>query len=77
MLSRADIKKMEKIVIEHSGPMGVFVIRKAIKDLGAEPADFDEETRNKFVTMVLERSIFDPAKREPVRALILGAWKKA
>lgn len=75
MLSEANIQAMEEIVAEHAGPMGKFVIRKAITDLGCEPENFDEEYLDKFITLVLERSIFDPAKWKSVRMEIVEAWE--
>jgi hypothetical protein len=75
MLSQADIKAMEDIIVEHAGPLGKFVIKKVIQDIGTPPSDFTDDTKNKFIQMVLERSIFDPMKHKPVRAQIFKAWR--
>ena len=76
MLSEANIRTMEEIVAEHAGPMGKFVIKKTITDLGCEPENFNDEYLDKFISLVLERSIFDHTKWKSVRMEIVGAWEK-
>ena len=70
-----DIPAMETIIIEHTGPMGKFVIKKAIADIGIEPDKYGRESANKLITLVLERAIFDKTKWESVKKQILKAWE--
>lgn len=77
MVSESDIQAMEEIIVEHAGPLGKFVIKKVITDLGSEPKNYDEETVYKFITVVLERSIYDTTKWNSVRREILEAWKES
>ncbi len=74
MVNDADIQAMENIIIEHAGPMGKFVIKKAIADIGIDPNSYGRDSANKLINMVLERSIFDTAKWDPLRKQILSAW---
>jgi len=74
MISDVDIQAMEEIIVNHAGPVGTFVIKKAIADLGGNPVNFTDEIKSKFIDMVLERSIFDNSKWEVVRKQILEAW---
>ena len=76
MVSDPDILAMEKIIVEHAGPMGKFIIKKAITDLAISPEDHDREKIKQFVNLVLERSIFDTAKWDSVRKEIFAAWGK-
>ena len=74
MIRDADIREMEDIIINHAGPVGKFVVKKAIADLGGDPVNFNDETKARLIKMVLERSIFDDTKWNSVRKQILEAW---
>ena len=74
MLSESNIQAMEEIIVEHAGPMGKFVIKKAITDLECEPENFNEEVLDKFISLVVERSIFDPTRWKSVKMEIVEAW---
>ncbi|MCK5038317.1 MAG: hypothetical protein KAS16_04400, partial [Thermoplasmata archaeon] len=69
-----DIPAMEIIIIEHTGPMGKFVIKKAIADIGLDPNNYGRESAIKLISLVLERAIFDKTKWESVKKQILTAW---
>ncbi len=74
MVNDSNILAMEDIIIEHAGPMGKFVIKKAIADIDSDPENYDRATQIKFIDLVLERSIFDTAKWDSLRKEILSAW---
>ena len=54
MIREADIEAMERIIVDHAGPVGKFVIKKALADLGGNPMSFTPETKERFIEMVLE-----------------------
>ena len=74
MLNDPNILAMENIIIEHAGPMGKFVIKKAIADIGIDPNNYGRDSANKLINLVLERSIFDTTKWDSLRKEILSAW---
>lgn len=74
MIGKVDIRALEGIIVEHAGPLGKFVVKKAIADLGGDPAGFSDDTVQRLVDMVIERSIFDNNKWKSVRKQILEAW---
>ena len=73
-MSEMNILAMEAIIVEHAGPMGKFVIKKAIADLGISPTAQDRESANKLIDTVLKRCIFDTGKWGSVKKQILMAW---
>ena len=75
MVSKTELLAIEELVVEHAGPLGKFVIKKTITDMGADPESFDEEQLSKFIDTVLERSIYDPAKWKDVKIEILEMCK--
>ncbi len=74
MIGRVDIQALEGIIVEHAGPLGKFVVKKAIADLGGDPVNFSDDTVQRLVDMVIERSIFDSNKWRSVRKQIQEAW---
>lgn len=76
MISASDMTSMEEIIVDHAGPLGKFVIKKSIKDLGLDLGSFDKKTKEKFISLVLERAIYDTTKWDSVRREILDAWGK-
>ena len=74
MVNDSNILAIENIIIEHAGPMGKFVIKKAIVDIDIDLENYDRATLNKFIDLVLQRSIFDTEKWESLRKEILSAW---
>ena len=74
MVSQSDIQKLENIIVENAGPMGKFIIKKSMSDIGVEPEQITGATQVKFIDMVLERAIFDENKRGTIRRVILSAW---
>ena len=62
---------MEELVVEYAGPLGKFVIKKTIADMGVSPESFDKDQLNQFIDTVLERSIYDPAKWKSVKTELL------
>ena len=74
MIRDIDIEAMERIIVNHAGPVGKFVVKKAIADLGGDTVNFNDETKTEFINMVLTRSIFDNSKWEGIRKQILEAW---
>ncbi|MCK5309506.1 MAG: hypothetical protein KAJ33_02045 [Thermoplasmata archaeon] len=74
MVSQSDIQKLENIIVENAGPMGKFIIKKSMSDIGVEPEQITGATQVKFIDMVLERAIFDENKRVTIRREILSAW---
>jgi len=73
-MSEVSISAMEAIIMEHAGPMGKFVIKKAIADIAIDPNNYGRESANKLIDLVLQRAIFDKVKWEPVKKQILAAW---
>ena len=74
MINQAEIKVMEEIIVDHAGPLGSFIIKKAIADIGADPTTFDEETVDRFIDLVIKRSVFDQNKWKSIKEEILIAW---
>ena len=74
MVSNNDIRVLENIVVESSGPMGKFIIKKSLADIGVPQESITGDTQAKFIDMVLERAIFDTDRRKVVRKKILSAW---
>ena len=74
MVSQSDIQALEVIIVDHAGPMGKFVVKKSIQDLGGDPATYDVQMQEKLITTILERAIFDQAKWPEVRRQIKSAW---
>ena len=74
MVSQDEIQFLERIIVENAGPMGKFIIKKSLSDLGNEPAAITGDSKAKFIDLVLERAIFDDSKRVVLRKEILSAW---
>lgn len=67
MINDSKMQAFENIIVEHAGPLGKFVIKKTLTDMGADPYNLDENTLSQFIDTVLERSIYDPSKWKAVR----------
>ena len=74
MVSQGEIKILENIIVDNAGPMGKFIIKKSMADIGVDSEQITGATQVKFIDMVLERAIFDENKREIIRKEILSAW---
>ena len=74
MVSNNDIRVLENIIVESAGPMGKFIIKKSLSDIGVNPESITGDTQIKFIDMVLERAIFDTDRRKIVRKEIMSAW---
>ncbi|MCK4266710.1 MAG: hypothetical protein KAX31_05470 [Thermoplasmata archaeon] len=74
MINQAEMGVMEEIIVGYAGPLGSFIIKKAIADIGADPTTFDEETVDRFIDLVIKRSIFDRNKWKSIKEEILIAW---
>ena len=74
MVSQGDIQILENIIVDNAGPMGKFIIKKSMADIGVDLEQITGATQIKFVDMVLERAIFDETKRGIIRKEILSAW---
>ena len=74
MVSQVEIRKLENIIVDNAGPMGKFIIKKSLVDIGVAPEQITGATQVKFIDMVLERAIFDSVKRKIIRKEILSAW---
>jgi len=73
MVSDSDIHALESIIVNHAGPMGKFIIKKSLADIGTEPNLITGNTQTKFIDMVLERAIFDKDRQVIIRKEILSA----
>ena len=74
MDSQSEIQVLESIIVEHAGPMGKFVVKKSLQDLGLDNSTLNEGTRTKLVDLVLERAIYDRDRWNPIRNEIFSAW---
>ena len=46
-------------MIELSGPLGKFVLKKTLKELGLKPDDFPEEKLENLVKLIIPKVVFD------------------
>jgi len=74
MVSESDVKALESIIVEHAGPMGKFVVKKSMIDLGVEQDAITGNMQTRFIDMVLERAIFDRDRWDNIRNEIYAAW---
>ena len=74
MVSNNEIRVLERIIVDNAGPMGKFIIKKSLSDIGVPPESITGNMQTKFIDMVLERAIFDTDRRKIVRRTILSAW---
>ncbi len=74
MVESPEINALESIIVENAGPMGKFVIKKSMADLGLEPGSINQQDKSKLLDMVLERAVFDKDKWPGIRREILDAW---
>ena len=59
------VQQMESIVMEYSGPMGKFVVRKQIKDMAIDLGDSSENNRKELISRVVVSAIYnDKFKKE-------------
>ncbi|MCK4757794.1 MAG: hypothetical protein KAS67_05030 [Thermoplasmata archaeon] len=75
MVNELEMQIMEEIIVEHAGPLGKFVIKKSITDIGGEPEQYNRETLDRFIDMILERAVYDSTKWEMIKRNIFAAWK--
>ncbi|MBA3046067.1 MAG: hypothetical protein KKH41_09085 [Candidatus Thermoplasmatota archaeon] len=74
MVSQKDIQVLENIIVEYSGPMGKFVIKKSIADMGVAPESIVGHHRMRLIDLVLERAVFDRERWATVKKEILTVW---
>ena len=74
MVSQANIAALEDIIVNQAGPLGKFVIKKTLADMGGDPNTFDPQTTNQFIDQVLQRAIYDQSKWDELRRKIKEAW---
>ena len=74
MVSNNDIRVLERIIVDNAGPMGKFIIKKSLSDIGVPQESIVGNVQTKFIDMVLERAIFDADRRNKARKEILSAW---
>lgn len=53
------LRLLEREMILLSGPLAGFVIRKQIKDMGLEGADFPDEKFPELIKRVVENAVYD------------------
>ena len=75
MVSGFDIQALESVIVEHAGPMGKFVVKKSMGDLGIDPHLINDDAQKKLIDMVLERAIFDKDKWGTIRKEITIAME--
>ena len=75
MGSEADIRALERIIVQYAGPLGKFVVKKSLADLGCDTMNLTPDIRPKLVDMVLERAIYDRERWHAIRREITEAWK--
>lgn len=75
MLDQENLEAMEEVVVEHAGPLGKFVIKKSMADMGKMPGDYNRESLDKLVDMVLERAVYDSSKWKVIKKEIFAAMK--
>ena len=73
MVSNSDLQALETIIVNHAGPMGKFIIKKSLSDIGTEPGHISGDIQVKFINMVIERAIFDTDRQVIARKEILSA----
>ncbi len=73
MVSDSELQALESIIVNHAGPMGKFIIKKSLSDIGAEPGRISGDIQVKFINMVIERAIFDKDRQVIARKEILSA----
>ena len=59
MANGSDIQALESVIVEHAGPMGKFIVKKSMDDLGLEANLITGDAQKKLIDMVLERAIYD------------------
>ena len=74
MVNDSDLKTLETIIVNHAGPMGKFIIKKSLSDIGTEPRLIIGDIQVKFIDMVIERAIFDIDRQVIARKEIISAW---
>lgn len=74
MDNQMKIQALESIIVEYAGPMGKFVIKKSMMDLGLDNGSITPDLKNKLIDMVLERAIFDRNRWRTIRREINSAW---
>lgn len=65
--SKEMIEKIREIVVDAAGPIGDFVIKKQIKDLGYTPDNFPAERIQILIEKVVENAVYDPEKKMEVK----------
>ena len=58
------VQQMESIVMEYSGPMGKFVVRKQIKDMAIDLGDSSENNRKELISRVVVSAIYNDKFKE-------------
>ena len=58
------ILKMESIVMEYSGPLGKFVVRKQIKDMAIDLEDSSENNKKELIDRVVVGAVYNDKFKE-------------
>jgi len=73
MTNDSYILALESVIVEHAGPMGKFVVKKSLSDLGIDANSISGDTQKKLIDMVLERAIYDKSRWGTIRGEIAAA----
>ncbi|MEM3397257.1 MAG: hypothetical protein QW620_06690 [Thermoplasmata archaeon] len=76
MASQEAISIIRNYLVEYAGPMGGFVLKKAMNDMGKEEASFPLELLPALVDRALNNAVYDPKAREELKKRIMGDLKK-
>ena len=53
------LRLLEREIILLAGPLAGFVIKKQLKDMGLDAADFPEERFSELIELVVENAVYD------------------
>ena len=61
---------LEEELIELAGPLGKFVLKKHLKEMGSTPDDYPEEKMKELIKAIVPKAVFDESlHRTAVKAL--------
>ncbi|MCX8173197.1 MAG: hypothetical protein N3F63_01090 [Thermoplasmata archaeon] len=75
MGSREAIAIIRNYLIEYAGPMGGFVLKKAMNDMGKDEASFPADHLPALVERALNNAVYDPKTREELKKRIMSELK--
>ena len=72
-MENGNVQKIEQIVMEYSGPMGKFVVRKQLKDTSRTIEQLTDGEKRKLIGNIVEGAIFNESYQAECKKRLTSA----